>query len=200
MSRGSKITILIVVGLIVIGLIAYFVLAPVFFGNQPPAAKNVNTNKNVGTVRPAVNKPVVAPPVNVPLPPAEVAPATVQASAARTVALTFAERAATYTNQNNLANLADLESMSTPAVWKYIMGDYRSGLIKSMPDAKSYYAVTATALNASLVPNSDTEVAAAVQMQRVESGSVTKTSYATMDLVLKKVNGVWLIARFDWAK
>jgi hypothetical protein len=183
-------------GLIVIGAIIYFIIIPVFKTNAPAA--NVNVNNNLNSSLPVTNnsKPVT----NIPPPPAEVAPEAQAASAARTVALTFAERFATYTNQNGLINLNDLEAISTPAVWSFIKGSYKSDLLKTLPDPKDYYAMTSTALNAKIAPLSDTEMSATVPMQRVESGTVSKTTYATLDLKLKKINDVWLVSWEEWEK
>jgi len=195
MSRGTKITMVVIAGLIVIGLIVYFIIVPTITASLP-----ANVNKPVTAALPAANTPVVnANLPNVP-PPAEVTPETAQASTARTVAIAFAERFATYSNQNNLANLDNLQAVSTPAVWSFIKGGYRSDLLKTMPKASSYYAMTSTALNASVSPVSATEANAKVMMQRVESGTSSKVAYGTLDLKLKKVGDAWLVAWEEWEK
>ena len=188
----------IVAGLIVIGLIVYFIILPVF--TAPAPAPNVNANKPASASLPDTNiqKPITNTPV--PPPPAEVAPEATQASSARTIAIAFAERFATYSNQNNLANLDNLEAISTPTVWSFIQGSYRTGLIKSMPKGSAYYAMTSTALNAKAAPISDTEDSATVLMQRVESGTVSKVAYATLDLKLKKVGDSCLVSWEQWEK
>jgi len=197
MSRGTKIVILIIGGVIVIGLIVYFIIVPVFMTATPPPTK-AKVNNNLNSSLPITNN---HPPVtNTPPPPAEAAPESKEASAAQTIARTFAERFATYNNQNGLANLNDLQAISTPAVWSYIQGGYRAGLVKSMPGSGSYYAVSATALSVKIVPVSDTEVSATVPMQLVESGSSSKVSYATLDLKLKKVDADWLVSWEQWEK
>jgi len=198
MSRGTKITILIVAGLIVIGLIVYFIIVPVFKANAPA---NVNVNKPANTSLPTTNN--QQPTTNTPTPPpppVEVTPEAKQASSARTVAIAFAERFATYSNQNDLANLDNLEAISTPAVWSFVNGSYRAGLVKTLPAASAYYAMVSTSLNAKVVPISDTEDSATVLMQRVESGTVSKVTYATLDLKLKKVGDAWLVSWEEWEK
>jgi len=197
MSRGTKITLLIIGGAVIIGLIVYFIIVPVFTAVQP--ATNANANKNVNSSLPITNN--QPPTVNKPVPPpADVAPEAQQAGSARTVAVAFAERFATYSNQNNLANLDNLKAISTPAVWSFIEGAYRADLLKSMPKGSAYYAMTSTALNAKAAPISDTEVSATVLMQRVESGTVSKVAYATLDLKLKKVGDSWLVSWEQWEK
>jgi len=197
MSRGTKITLLIVGGVVVIGLIIYFIIVPVFTANAP--APSGNANNNLNSSLPATNnsKPVTNTP---PPPPAEAAPEVQAASAAQTIARTFAERFATYTNRNGLVNLNDLEMISTPAVWSFIQGGYKTDLLKTLPSASSYYAMTSTALNVHVAPMSDDEISATVPMQRVESGSVSKTTYATLDLKLKKVGDAWLVSWEEWEK
>jgi hypothetical protein len=196
MSRGTKIVILIIGGVIVIGLIVYFIIVPVFKANVPAA--NVNVNNNLNSSLPVTNN--QPPATNTPPPPAEVAPESKEASAAQTIARIFSERFATYSNQNGLANLNDLQAISTPAVWNYIQGGYRSEIVKSMPGSGSYYAVSATALSVKIVPISDTEVSATVPMQLIESGTSSKVSYATLNLKLKKVNDAWLVSWEEWEK
>ncbi len=195
MSRGAKITLLLVGGLIVIGLIVYFIFVPLFPSGQP--ATNVNTpiantnNQELNSNTPAA--------VNVP-PPAELSAEAKRAAAARIIAQTFAARLATYTNQNGLSNLSDLRTLATPAVWSYLDGEYRAALERSMPSAKDHYAVTSTAVNANVVVTSETEVSATVPLQKVESGAVSKTSYPTLDLKLKLINGAWLVSWMEWGK
>jgi hypothetical protein len=186
----------VIAGLIVIGLIVYFIIVPTITASLP-----TNANKPVTAALPVTNTPptVNANLPNVP-PPAEVTPETAQASTARTVAIAFAERFATYSNQNGLANLDNLEAISTPSVWSFIKGGYRSDLLKTMPKASSYYAMTSTALNANVSPVSATEVNATVMMQRVESGTSSKVAYGTLDLKLKKVGEAWLVSWEEWEK
>ena len=186
----------VIAGLIVIGLIIYFIIVPTVTASLP-----VNVNKPVTAALPVTNTPpaVNANVPNVP-PPAEVTPETAQASTARTIAIAFAERFATYSNQNDLANLDNLENITTPAVWSFIKGGYRSSLLKTMPKASSYYAMTSTTLNANVSPVSATEVSAKVMMQRVESGAVSKVAYATLDLKLTKTGDNWLVSWEQWEK
>ena len=92
-----------------------------------------------------------------------------------------------------MANLDNLKAIPTPAVWSFIEASYRADLIKTMPDRKTYYAMASTALNAKVAPISDTEDGATVMMQRVESGTIPKVTYATLDLKLKKVGDAWLV-------
>lgn len=199
MSRGTKIAILIVAGLIVIGLIFFFIILPVLKTAAP--APKTNNNANLGgdllVNRNAPRQTNV--PSNVP-PPTEAPDATKAAAAARTIATAFAERLGTYDNRHDLINIDDLRTISTSAVWKYLDGEYRKSVAKTLPDPKDYYAMTSTAIRTDLVTADDSNVSAVVQMQRVESGSVTKVSFASLELSLKKVDGNWLVARLDWQK
>lgn len=196
MSRGTKIFMVIIAGLILIGLIIYFIIAPVITANLPPA----NANKPAAASLPKTNTPPAAKvPVVVP-PPANVPPETAQAATVRTIAIAFAERFATYSNQNGLANLDNLEAISTPAVWSYIKTSYRPGLLKTLPPASTYYAVTAKTLNARVTSISDAEIGATVSMQLAESGTSKKVTYGTLDLKLKKIGDNWLVSWEEWEK
>ena len=193
-----KIIILIMAGVVAIGAIVYFVIVPLFVGTPAPVTP---VNTNAVSLPPAnANTNVNAPPANVPPPPAEVSPETQQASAARSVARTFAERLDTYSNRNGLINLNDLQTLSTPAVWKYIDGEYRAGLLKSLPDAKSYYSVTSTAMSINATTSTADQIDVTVQMQRVEAGTVSKISYVVLNLKLKNVNNIWVVSWLEWAK
>jgi hypothetical protein len=194
MTRGLKITILIIGGVIAIALIAYFVIFPIFKGNETPGpAQNANAGLPSGSLTNASQEPEK--PENPP-PPSEVAPEVEQASVARSVALTFAERIGTYTSDNGFANLADLKDISTSAVWKYIDGEYRGSLSKALP--LGYYRVTSKAMNADVSLISDTEVSAVVQVQKTESGEASNTSYTVLDLKLKNSDGRWLVSWMEW--
>lgn len=200
MSRGLKIIMLAIAGLAAIGAIVYFVIVPLF-SSAPAPATAVNNNVPVAPpVNANANANVNTPPANVPPPPATVSPETQQASAARSVARTFAERLDTYSNRNGLINLNDLQALSTPAVWKYIDGEYRASLLKSLPDAKTYYSVTSTAMSINTTSSAADQVDATIQMQRVEAGTVSKISYVVLNLKLKNVDNAWLVSWLEWAK
>ncbi len=199
MSRGAKIIILTVAGLIAIGLIFFFLILPLFPKASPQETAS-DANVNAGLPAANANANVNAKPAaNAPLP-AEVAPEVKLASSARSVARTFAERIDTYTNRNGLANLDDLESISTSAVWKYIDGEYRKGLLKAMPAGNAYYSVVSTAMNVNVAAESANEMNAKVGLQRVESGAVSKTTYPTLDMKLKKSGEEWVVSWLEWEK
>lgn len=189
---------LIIAGIAAIGAIVYFVIVPLFTGSPAPVAP-VNTNTQPLPATNA-NANVNAPLANVPPPPAAVSPETQQASAARSVARTFAERLDTYSNRNGLINLNDLQTLSTPAVWKYIDGEYRAGLLKSLPDAKSYYSVTSTAMSINATSSTADQIDVVVQMQRVEAGTASKVSYVVLSLKLKNIDNTWVVSWLEWAK
>jgi hypothetical protein len=197
MSRGAKIIILIIIGVIAIGLIFYFIILPLF-PRSAPSASDANTNINASLPAANANANKNAN-VNAPLP-AAVLPEVQLVSSARSVARTFAERLDTYTNRNGLSNLADLKTISTPAAWKYLDDEYRTALIAAMPVGKDYYGVVSTAMNVNVALDSSGGIDAKVGLQRVESGAVSKTSYPTLDLKLKKVGDEWLVSWLDWEK
>jgi hypothetical protein len=194
MSRGTKITLLIVGGVMAIGLIVYFVFVPLFYTGQPTASNN-DQNTNVPVLATNNSQPAT----NIPAP-AEVSATVKQTAAARIIAQTFAVRLATYTNQNGLSNLSDLRTLVTPAVWSYLDGEYRTTLAKTLPPKNDYYAATGTAVNVTIAMASDTEATATVTLQKVETGSVSKTSYVTLNLKLKLVQGAWLVSWLEWGK
>lgn len=204
MSRGTKIIILVIAGVVAIALIAYFVFVPLFWGGEIKQAINSNTNAGSGVMAPAggVNTPAVTyAPEDIsknPPPPVEVSDQTKQAGTARTIAKDFAERLGTFSNQNDLLNIKDLETISTPAVYKYLSGEYRSGLLKNMPPAKDYYGATATAMSVNLAPSGTGEFSGKVQLQKVESGVVSQTSYAVLGLKLKASGDSWVVSWLQW--
>lgn len=194
MTRGLKIVILIIGGLIAIAAIAYFVFLPFFKGSEKTPGANANLPSGALT---NANAPAAPKNANNPPPPSSVDPEVEQISVARSVARTFAERLGTYTSDNGLTNLTDLKDISTSAVWKYIDGEYRRGIMKSLP-ASGYYSVVCTAMKTEVVPSGDNEVSARVSMQKAESGAVTGTSYITLNLKLKDIDGFWVVSWLEW--
>jgi len=201
MNRSTKIIILAVLGLIAIGLISFFIFWPLIKSSNSPSAANVNAKGNsnaalgVGNENINANGEANAPPLS-----AVVLPETKRLTAARTIAKTFAERVATYSNQNNFANLDDLGLISTPAVYKYLQGDYKKSLLKALPVGSGYYAVTATATKITLAPIKDGQLGGSVQLQEVQEGLVSKTAYAVLDVKLNQVGDSWVVSYLEWEK
>ena len=189
MTRGQKIIILIIVGIVAIGLIIYFIILPAFPASAP--ATNANTNTNALVPLPNINAP--KPAANIPPPPKEVTPATGQSAATRRSCWL----------SPNAWPLTPIRTTfpTSPTCRRFHarrLGNTSSAIIarvcsNSIPDAKTYYAVASSAVNSSISPVNDTEVNAKVLLQRAETGAVAKTSYATLDLVLKKIGDSWLV-------
>ncbi len=195
MNRGTKIILLAVCGAIALAAIFYFIFLPLFVAKTPEGA-GPDANLPASGLSNAPSA-AAAGTENNPPPPKEVSPVVDQVSAARSVTRTFAERLGTYTSDNGLVNLEDLRSISTPAVWKYVDGEYRKSVIAGMPKT-GYYSVTATVMNANVVAVSETEANATVLMQKVESGAVSATSYPVLELKLRKAEGGWAVSWLEW--
>jgi hypothetical protein len=199
MTRGIKIIALVAAGIIAIGLIFYFVIWPIIPKSAPAPVLNTNAPSAALPVINANVPPPATPAENVP-PPAEISGETADAATVRTTAAVFAERLASYSNQNGLKNLDDLKTISTAAVWKYLDGEYRQEILKTMPPLTDYYGVTAKAIRVSSSAAGDGVADATVELQKSEAGTINNVTAVTLRLKLKKTESGWVVTWLEWQK
>ncbi len=199
MDRSTKIIILIVGGVIVIGIILFFVFRPQP-GAVPTPAANTNAPRGglPGTPGATGLPGTEVPTAPTPTPAPELTGIAKDRSIVQNLSTTFAERLGSYSNQGGLTNLNDLETVSTPEVYAYLQGTYRAGIEKKLPPADSYYGVMATVISVNFNDLDESSARVDVQLQNAESGTMTKTTYATLALRFTKQNDTWLVSRLDW--
>jgi hypothetical protein len=199
MSRGTKIIIVIVGGLVLIGGIIWFIVAQFYTPSAPAPVANTNTNAPAGSLGSSTGTPNGGTTVLTPPPvPAQAPVATVDRTAVQLLAVNFAERVGSYSNQSDFSNFADLEPVVSAEVYSYMQGDYRAGLAKTLPPSTDYYGVTAKVVDVTALDNDDQTGEATLSVQRTESGTVTKTGYAILELKVSKTTAGWIVSNFKW--
>jgi len=195
MDRRTKLLILFAFGILSIVGILFFLFRPT--GESPPAPVNANTpvegGLNVNAAPPPSANVNVAPP-----PPREVTEADRNRSAAQIAATTFAERLGSYSSQNALSNFDDLEPLMVPLTYAYLQGSYRGEIEASFPEGGAYYGVTTRVVKATFVSFDAQSAQLKLNVQKAESGTVTQTSYPSLNVELTRTGSAWLVSRFEW--
>ena len=113
----------------------------------------------------------------------------------RQLAGIFVERFATFSNQNNNRNLADVEPISTPSLMDWVMW-------QSLAASSTYQGVTARVLSTTLVKREGDAATVNVSAQETLSrvGAADELRQRTGRVELIKLNGVWKVNAFYWDK
>lgn len=206
MQQGSRQKLgifIIIIGLII--LIAIIYLG--FFKNSTPAINNTpvitspasgNLPVDTGTTTEAVR--AYVPDLN----PSKEAPHKVNATDVSKIAMAFAERFGSYSNQSSYGNFTDLKIFMT-ANMKDWADKYVADLKAKATNQAVYYGITTNALT-SEVKNYDEAGGNAqiiVSTKRQENTDTTSANPAYVQkLVLdfKKINNEWLVDRAYWEK
>jgi hypothetical protein len=184
MSRRSKILLVLVIILVILLAVwLYFWL------------QNNNTNVNTNINQPAVstNTPTINTPTGVVEPIPKLTDTTLSA---RVLALNFAERYGTYSNDMPYENLKNLTGILTPSFQTRV-----NSIIKSGTKPAGFYSVTTKALVAKVDRQTDSAAELTISTQRQEvftrDGEV-KISYATLRVSLSKSGENWLVDSASW--
>jgi len=184
--------------IILIVIVIVLVAAAVFFALFWKKPENINTNQN--TNKPA-NANLVNVTTNINTNQAVNEETKTKASLA-TIAQSFAERYGSYSNQNNFANLLNLNDLMSDKLkaWsdKYIADEKAKNL-----DNSTYTGITTKAISYQSVNfQNDKSAEFLVNTQRVESSgtptNVTKTYYQEITVKLIKENGNWKVDEAIW--
>ena len=199
MSKNKKILIAIIVLIILVILI----LIVWFYFKMGGGIVNLNTNlaplNQTGQLPASTNKNVNTAPIT----PEEQKLVLGQAEVKR-LAMAFAERFGSYSNESKFENIKDAKVMMTDSLASWADNYIKELLQKENPDA-SYSGVTTKALSVQF-SNFDENAGSAkatVLCQKIENkGNTTnpKTSYEKLNLDLKKVDNKWLADNAKWEK
>lgn len=133
-----------------------------------------------------------------PQPTAPVAPQPGQTGAV-VAARVWAERFASWSNDDGFTNLQQLHGQSTEQVRSFL-ATYRQQLQQRYPLEQGYRGVTGRALSPVLGSYSPDAAEVSVAMQLAESTSTVPTVYnRTLDLRLVRGDGAWLVDFVKWA-
>ena len=196
MSRGIKIIIFIVVGIGIIAAILWFAFGRRDSPNTPAlkrAQATMPTKNETGGEEPPANAIPAAPPA--PLSEAQQTEANL-----RTLAVTFAERYGSYSNQSNYQNIRDVLPLATVR-FRAILGEQLS----APPSAGGGYSGVSSVALRTTTQSFDAGAGAAVilvatQRKNDDSLGATRTSYETLTLTFRTESGSWRVDNAQWKK
>jgi len=195
MSRRKKIIIISVVALIF--LIILFLISWWLNGRQDSVGPDQQTNTNQGLQIPAdLPRAGGAGAIDV------TASADQQKTEAnlKAVAMTFAERFGSYSNQGNFSNLADLNSIMTVRM-KALADNYK--IENQSKDSDPYYGITTNALSTKILTLEENlgRASAMVTTQRQEAKGSTinpRPFYQDIKIQLVRTGDAWKVDFVEW--
>jgi len=195
MSRRNKIIIAVIVAivvlLIIIGLTWWLNM------RQQPEGGTVDTNQGLQIPAGLPN----TPPGSVNTPEALLGEPELEANL-KAIALTFAERFGSYSNQGNFSNLDDLRDIMTVRM-KAWSDNYIATNKFLSEDGQDYYGVTTKALSVQVVNFDDSlgraEVMATTQRQEAKGSTINpQVFYQDLKLNLVDSGDGWKVDRAEW--
>lgn len=193
MSRRNKIIIGVAVLVVIALLISLFLWW--WYGRQMVTSFSTNTNSASGQL------PGELPTASTGLPEPTVSIKADQEAVIKAVAMTFAERFGSYSNEIYFSNLDDLQNIITPRMKTWI-DNYKISESTKL-NAGSYYGISTKALSAKVnsMDEATSRAEVMVQTQRGESkGSSVNPHYYFQTLNLSMLNdgSGWKIDSADW--
>ena len=195
MNRKTIGVLIILAGLIILGLIIYFL----FFFNFNPTVAPVQPVATSSPITAVVSSTPVKKIINIKTYTKE----ELNQDELTRLAASFAERYSSYSNQSNYQNMLDLKIFMTTRFQKITDDSIRQMAAKN-PDHSIYYGITAKAVseNVQQFDNNTGTALVIVTTERRESlaTSGNATSYPqNVSISLVKENGVWKIDDAVWA-
>lgn len=151
----------------------------------PPAGSPTTTEPDLTGVLPQPSGPVEPQP---------------ERTGALVAARVWAERFASWSNEDGFTNLEQLADQSTPAVQSFLLS-YRAQLEQRYPLASGYYGVTGRALSP-VVDSLEGDTAQVTVALQLEQGTSTTPTVSNRTLSLRLVNGGsgWLVDFVKWVE
>jgi hypothetical protein len=188
LTRGNKIIIIIVGGLIVIGLLVYFGF---FYGQTPTPAELGNKVYSSDEVVPTKTLTFTPPPLTE----TEILENTLQV-----LSRTFAERFGTYSSQGNGRLVTDLKPLMTKKFYDWAIDSYTDKLRAEYYNGGVYASVVTTVNIVQVLESTATTATVTVSTSRVKNSTGTNAITTMEDLKLEYVkNGdSWLVDGAYW--
>jgi len=122
------------------------------------------------------------------------------ASWVKAVAVTFAERFGTFSNQADYISIEELRPLMTASLAKWVDETYVPKLKKEHDPSGYYYQIRTTAPVANILEQSDTAIKVRVSTQRAETIQDQAETQFIQDLILdlKKFDNNWLVDGAYW--
>jgi len=188
MNRRTKIILIVVISIIILaGITAYIVMN--FTGDKAPK-EETGVVPNVQVDPTKEEMPVFAPPT------AEEK----VASSVKSVAIMFAEKFGSYSNQGNYLNVNELMPLMSDTMLKWAQDQYLPKLRKDHDPAGFYYQIVTVAPVAVVTDQSDATAKVTVSAQRTETiGMNAPTTFRQdLDVTMVKKDNSWLIDGAFW--
>lgn len=200
-SRRNLGVIIIVIGLLIIALIIYFG----FWSNAPaapvnsPATPMATTTPSLPIVRGGATTPGDKPTSSTPVASSTPAHQTTAADLSQ-IALAFAERFGSFSNQSGYSNISDLEIYMTDSMQTWAE-TYIQQLSDQYKNNGAFYSITTHALLSQVSSFNDKAGTAVIVVTTKRSVAGSDQPYdQKLDLRFRKVNGDWLVDNAHWEK
>jgi len=121
----------------------------------------------------------------------------------RKVAMSFAERFGSYSNQANYGNIEDLKIFMTPKMQDWA-DDYVANLRQQGKDNAAYYGITSVAISGEVNQFDDkagaVEILVTTQRREMAGTSEAKVFSQNILIVFEKIKGEWKASSATWQK
>jgi len=121
----------------------------------------------------------------------------------RKMALSFAERFGSYSNQANYGNIEDLKIFMTPKMQDWA-DTYVAGLRQQDKDTSTYYGITSVAISGEVKKFDDkagaAEILVTTQRKEMVGTSEAKVFSQNVLIVFEKIKGEWKASSATWQK
>ncbi len=188
MSRTTKIVILVVLGvLIILGIVIYFVMQQ----EEKPVQKVDETAPVANLEVPEVKDELIKPTES---------QNEIVAKDVRPVAIAFAERFGTYTNDSNFTSIRDLKEIMTPSMVSWTETVYLPKLESEHPVGGFFYRITAKAPVVQVLESTPTTARVKLTTQREEQKGSEAPRTFLQEIILDFVNkdNTWLVDAAYW--
>jgi hypothetical protein len=198
MSKKTKIIIIVIVAVIVVLWLFIFLLR--WLKTPKPAVTTPAGNVNQDLLIPA-GTPKLTPALNN----AKATPIKDESLQAglKSVAMTFAERFGSYSNQGNFSNLDSMRDIMTEKMISWVDNYKKSQNPPAVKDQPVYYGITTQALSVQIDSFDETsgEAQVLVLTQRQESKATTvnpRVYYQNLKIILVKTGQGWKVDSAEW--
>lgn len=204
MENKKKISfVIIAISLIIIAVVVWLVLKNKDTGLIPPIDSNLN--EGIATITEPINTttPGTTPRDYRKFDISKEPKIEQDAEAVKKIAMAFAERFGSFSNQSNYSNIEDLKIFMTKS-----MGDWAEGYLSDLKKSKSnngeYYGITTKAVSAEVKSFDKTkgEAEIVVTTSRQETKGSVASAYFNQELTLKmaKDGSIWKADSASWQK
>lgn len=158
----------------------------------PTAGSNVIDSSNFDQSKlPGATSAIAPAPTTMPSQPATALE--IEQNAAKQIAKIFVERYNTFSTDNNLQNIREVEELVTPTLWKKLSMRLTSATAPASP----YMVVTTQAMSTAIATWQDTVAQVVIQARKTtDRNGTTTTAEETITVAMVKQGNNWLVDNF----